>query len=450
MPAPLPAIEPMPPVARGMLPWVGAGLQLLRDPTAFFTRCRERLGDTFVVDAFGYRLFCVFSPAGVRALYALPERLASKGFADYSLLRHKLPDELFSGRRNFPHGLFGSQEIETYLDHVEEAVRRELDELGPRGRLEIFAFTRRLGHRVGLASWGGIDGPSASELDRLIPHFEALDASESFVHPSRAFLAWATDKRRERAAMAAIEAIFARVLRARAADGARRGDFFERIADSWADAPPAERATGIARDVMLIHMGSQSNLFAAMAWTLVNLLQHPDLLARIRAGDLELLERTAHESIRMGQRSITLRRVLGPVEVDDGERAYRLDPDVFLTTMLSATNTSAAPGLERFDPERYQGHRLRDVPGLATQELVSTFGHGRHSCPARRFSISTIRIALSRLLERYELTPRFRSARPLRAQLGGVARAHPCEVDYRVCSSQAAQSGGSASATRPA
>ena len=91
---PLPAIDPMPPSAGGMLPWIGAGLGLLRDPTAFFNDARRRLGDTFVADAFGYRLFCVFSPQGVRSLYALRERMASKGMADYSLLRHKLPDEL--------------------------------------------------------------------------------------------------------------------------------------------------------------------------------------------------------------------------------------------------------------------------------------------------------------------------------------------------------------------
>ncbi len=38
---------------------------------------RRRLGDTYLVDAFGCRLFCVFSPVGVRALYALREDEAS-------------------------------------------------------------------------------------------------------------------------------------------------------------------------------------------------------------------------------------------------------------------------------------------------------------------------------------------------------------------------------------
>jgi cytochrome P450 len=169
-----------------------------------------------------------------------------------------------------------------------------------------------------------------------------------------------------------------------------------------------------------------------MAWTLVNLLRRPTLLERVRSGDEDLLERTAHESIRMAQRSITLRRVLQPLDLNDGRTLYRVSPGAFVTTTLAVTNTMAAPSLGDFDPEHFDGRRLKDMGGLEARELVSTFGHGRHSCPAQRFSISAIRIALRALLDRYELTPEFRDAAPLRAQIGGVARAEqPCNVTYR-------------------
>lgn len=63
---------------------------------------------------------------------------------------------------------------------------------------------------------------------------------------------------------------------------------------------------------------------------------------------------------------------------------------------------------------------------------MSSFGHGRHACPAQRFAISAIRISLRRLLERFELEPRFASAQPRRQQIGAVARAErPCPVAYR-------------------
>ncbi len=92
----LPAVTPLPPAVRG-LPRVGAGLPLLRDPTAFFTRARARHGNTFLTDAFGFRLLCLFSPEGVQSLYAQQERDASFGLATYTLIKFKMPEELLSG-----------------------------------------------------------------------------------------------------------------------------------------------------------------------------------------------------------------------------------------------------------------------------------------------------------------------------------------------------------------
>ena len=426
-----PTVEPAAPTVRGSLPWVRGGLGLLSDPTAFFQRQRRVHGDTFVVDAFGHRLFCVFSPEGVRSLYAQPEEQASFGIATYQLIKAKVPVELLLGRRNHPKTLFGSQKVETYLDHLQRAVELEIARLGASGTFEIFTEMRRLSHRLGLSSWAGSEAASERYLERLIPLFDGLDSSESFVRPGRAAVTWATGKRRELAAMAGIEGIFGEIIAERRSKPPV-DDFLTQILDSYGDLAPDERAIAAARDVIVIHMGSQSNLYAALAWTLVNLVRRPELLERVRDGDDVLLDQCANESIRMAQRSITMRQVLAPIEVDTGERAYRLSPGVLLTTMLSCHNTSVAPGLEHFDPDHYQGRRLSPQVALPTKELVSTFGHGVHTCPAARFSISAIRIATRGLLERYDLTPRFVDAAPRRRQIGGVARsARPCRVWYR-------------------
>ena len=427
----LPAVSPLPP-RRGGLPWIGAGIGLLRNPTEFFRRARAELGDTFVVDAFGYRLFCVFSPAGVRRLYALPEHEASFGLATFELvMKHKVPIELLAGRRNFPHHLFGKQDVEDYLDQLEDAVRLQLDELGERGTFEVFAAMRRLGHRLGLGAWAGREAASAAHLDRLVPLFDRLDSGSAFVQPAQAFVTWATGKRREQRAMAGIEAIVAEILRARAARGAPPDDYLQRIYDSFADLPADQRAVQTARDVIVIHMGAQSNLYAALAWTLINVLQHPALGQRIADGDDALLEQCANESIRLAQRSITLRLVMSPLALELESGTYQLAPGVMLTTMLSVTNPAAAPGLERFDPDHYDGRKLAATVALPARELVSTFGHGRHSCPAQRFSISAIRIAVRRLIDEFDLE-RADTPRPRRRQIGGVARAAaPCVVAYR-------------------
>ncbi len=426
-----PGVSPMPPRAGGRLGPIGASVGLLSDPAGFLRTARARFGDTFVVDTPRRRLFCVFSPGGVRALYGFPEQQASFGLATFALVQPKVPDELWAGRRNTPHSLFGRQDTERYLDNLAAAIADELHELGPRGRFDVFARCRRLGHRLGLASWAGREASSPRHLDRLVPYLDRLDASDAFVRPAGQLVTAATGKRRERAAMHGVERVIGEILTERHASGRTPGDFLDQIFDSFADLRPLQRDIATARDLIVIQMGLQSNLYAALAWTLVQIVGRPDLLAAVREGSDDLVERCAYESVRMAQRSITLRQVLHPVTVDDGRRTYHLEPGVLVATMLSVTNQSAAPGLDTFDPRHYEGRRLAPSVAPATKELVSTFGHGVHTCPAQRFSISAIRMVVRALVDRYHLTITS-IPEPRRRQLGGVARAqHVCMMSYR-------------------
>ena len=416
----LPVITPLPPVVRG-LPRVGAGLPLLRDPTAFFSRARARHGDTYVTDAFGFRLLCLFSPEGVRSLYAFEETQASFGLATYRLIKFKMPEELLFGRRVTPHQLFGRELTESYLSALGDAMTAAVEELGPGGTVEVFTQMRRIAHRLGLMSWGG---PAlAARIDELAPLLDALDSAEAFVRPVQAFRTAATKQRRELRAMHAIDAIVAQVLAAEPPQG-----FLATIAQAWEGEPDAAR--GISRDLTLIHLGSLSNLYAALSWTLIHLLQRPALLAQVRTGDDALLEQCANESIRVAQRSLTLREVLKPLELHDGTRTLHVAPGTFLATMLSVLNTTVDPRLADYDPAHYTANRRLTVD-LPARELVSTFGHKSHTCPAARFSVTAIRVVVRRLLDTYDVTAQFDDVTPRRQQIGGVARAAgPVRVTY--------------------
>jgi len=104
-----------------------------------------------------------------------------------------------------------------------------------------------------------------------------------------------------------------------------------------------------------------------------------------------------------------------------------------VATLLPLTNASSAAGLERWDPSRWKGRRLADPSTLAAVELVATFGHGRHTCPAQPFSLAAMTTSLVRLLAAYTFTTEWtEDPRPVRAQIGGVARAgDPCPLTYR-------------------
>jgi cytochrome P450 len=186
--------------------------------------------------------------------------------------------------------------------------------------------------------------------------------------------------------------------------------------------------------VILVHLASMSNLFAASAWMLGHLVLHPAVIARVRSGDDGLLERCALESTRIGQRSVMLRAVLQPTTVHDEHTTYRVAPGAQIATLLPLTNTTALPGLDRYDPDRWVRRRLAEDASLPARELVTTFGHGEHTCPAQPFSLAAMCRAAGRLLERYDVTPApgFTAVVPLAVQIGGVARGQdPCDIRYR-------------------
>ncbi|HVQ50624.1 MAG TPA: cytochrome [Mycobacterium sp.] len=430
MPQNLPT--PPPPYAEGTgLPWdVTVG-----DAVAAIAEARARHGDTFMVESGRDHYLFTFSPAGVESFYALPEEVASKGLADYLMLRRKLPDEIFDGRRTLPNSLFRRDDVASYLVNLEGALAQTVAELGSAGSVDLFDLTRRLGHRMGLASWAGPGAADGGAFERLVLAFDTLDGSDAFVHPDAMASVAASGKSAERAALNDIADVLETGVRQRDS-GEQGGDLFGRIVEAWSSEPPDVRMRGISLDIALIHIASMSNLMAALGWAFVDLLDHPTELARVASGDTEFAQRCALESTRMAQRSIMSRAVLSPVDFDTGDVCYRVPAGWTISTLLPLLNTSAAPGLDRWDPDRWHRHRLADQTALPSPTLVTAFGHGRHSCPAQPFSLSAMTAAMTHLVCRYELTPRWANhPRPVPAQIGGVARAaDACPIDYaRIC-----------------
>jgi cytochrome P450 len=421
---PHPRPVPDPPYAEGAgLPWDVS----VTDAVAAIAEARTHHGDTFALRSGDDHYLFTFSPAGVESFYGLPEEKASKGVADYLMLRRKLPDEIFQGRRILPSTLFRRDDVAGYLTNLDRALDQTIDELGSSGSVDVFALTRRLGHRMGLASWAGPGSARGEAFERLVRAFDTLDGSDAFVHPDAMAAVAASGKGAERAALDQVtEIIGAAVHHSEGDDG-----LFGRIVDEWRSDLEGNRIRGIALDVALIHIASMSNLAAALGWALVDLLEHPEHLTRV-VDDADLAQRSALESTRLAQRSIMARTVLSPVDLDTGDVSYQVPPGWTIATLLPLLNTSVAPGLEQWDPDRWTRHRLTDEKSLPSPMLVTAFGHGRHSCPAQPFSLSAMTATMTRLLGSYQMTPEWTShPRPVPAQIGGVARANgPCPLSY--------------------
>src|SRR6202030_4073227 len=194
-------------------------------------------GDTFAVHSGNDRYLFTFSPTGVESFYGLPEEKASKGVADYLMLRRKLPDEIFDGRRLLPSTLFRRDDVAGYLSNLDRALDETIGELGVSGSVDVFELTRRLGHRMGLASWAGPGSARGEAFERLVRAFDTLDGSDAFVHPDAMAAVAASGKRAERAALDDVAGVLEIAVRRRDS-GQQSEDLFGRIVEAWSSEPP--------------------------------------------------------------------------------------------------------------------------------------------------------------------------------------------------------------------
>ena len=415
-------------------PWLGPARGFLRDPTTFLSDARARYGDTFLVEVCGYQMLFVFSPVGLRSLYALAEEDASFTQATKALIGLRLPPELLTADMEMFQHVFTGVFTNAFDDHIADAVNEELATLGTSGELEVFSRMRTLVHRIGFRCWAGPEATAEPYFSQLVRCFDRIDPEDVFLHPGRTSLAVLTRKAPERRALRQAADLLGEIWRTRQRLGVVVGDNLDALHALYADRTEEQRNWRVARDVIVLHLASQTNLYAALSWTIVQLARRPADVERILTDDPDrrYLDQCASEAIRLGQRSLTLRKVLRPCEVSDGTRTYTVAPGAFVATMLSVTNPTAAPGLADYDPNHYERARLAKDVGVETREQVSTFGHAVHACPGQRFALAAIRRTVLELFGSFEVTPRFTEVRPQARQIGAVARAdRPCVVGYQ-------------------
>jgi len=445
-------VIPEPPIVREELAHIAAGLRLLENPTSYLNELRQEYGDTFLLDVFGFQLFCVFSNDALENFYKLPEEEASFGLATFDLMGFKTPSEVFmDAMPNLFYKLLTLKKVNSYIADIVEVVDLEMARLGDNGEFEIFDCIRTLEQRIGYRLWIGEEASSDKYWQRLKSYFDELDQEKAFVDPASVLETIKTGKKKERQAVTEISSIIDEIWCSRQAKNLTMEDTLEFMHELMHDSDKALENRKVAHNTINANQGFLSNLYAAIAWCIVHILSDEKIkeavtddissvkekygegfLSQLDAiNEMDYLEQLLMESVRVAQRSITLRKVMSPVTLDDGHQEYIISPGAYITTLLSVTNFQP-PELEVFDPEHYTKNKLTaDMAGFV-KESVTTFGHGSHACPAQRLSHIITKIVLCKMLEHFDLRAQFTNAQPSGVQLGGVARSEePCVVSYK-------------------
>ncbi|MCB1688259.1 MAG: cytochrome P450 [Halioglobus sp.] len=436
-------IQPKPPIVHDELAHIGAGLRFSQSPTNFLAQMRKEYGDTFLVDVFGYKLFCVFSPAGLKSLYAAAEDEASFGMATFDMLGFKTPLDIFlDADIDLFYELLLPQKVAAYVEDFSGAVAEVLAEWGSAGQINVFDEIRTLEQRVGFRVWMGEEATRDGVWQAFKMHFDVLSQENAFVSPQQTLDTLTSGKAKEKQAVAEITTLVGGIVKRREAADDWPEDNFTFLYHRFRSDDPQVTLRKLTHNIINANQGFLSNLYAALSWSLINLKQYPATQQRLEAeladtratfgehfyasqaalDSMRFCEQLLMESVRMAQRSITLRKVMREIQFDCGDHVYTIRPGVYITTMLSVINTQT-PELARFDPDHYQGRRIDPRLIVEGKETISTFGHGSHACPAQKFSHNMCKVLLAQLLEKFEFGAPEGAVEPSSAQMGGVARA---------------------------
>lgn len=434
---------PTPPVLPG-LPLLGNLLDFYRDRGGLLRRGHERLGPVFSLKLGPKRAAVLIGPQHHGLFFEQTDAKLSMQEA-YRFLIPMFGEpvgfaggpEIYQAQRPIHLELFKGKHMAGYTHVMAQEVRAWLDTLGESGELEVVASFERLTQRIAAHAFLGAEfrdrmGDAFWEL------FRDLIAGIDPVLPPK--LPLPRFIRRDRARRR-LYAMLGTLIAERRRTPRVEDPFQDFIEARFADGAPVSERVVIAIMISLMFAGYETTS-AQASWALIQLLQHPDYLIRVRQEIDAVLRQDAidlhsihalkqltwalKETERMRPAAdILLRYTAESYEVG----GYRV-PRGWLT-IIAPRVSHRLPALFR-DPERYDP--LRFSPGREedTQHryALSGFGGGAHRCMGMSFAYHEMAVIIAGLVQRCELellAPDPPPACEMRA-----SRPMPCWVRYRL------------------
>jgi len=402
-----------------------ATLEFLRDPFHFLDRCAQRFGEWFTVRVPGVAPFVFTSePAAVRDVFLADNDILHAGEANRPL-------GAFMGERSslFLDGAahlhqrrlllpaFHGERMRSYTEVMSAAVNRAIDQFPVNQSFAIHEWMRTVTFDVIMrAVFGMDDGEPARSLRDKVQRLFALftgRAGTLFGLPAMRidlgpWSPWGRALRMQREVDALLYAEFAR----RRREGlAGREDILSILlgARDEHDEPMGDEV--LRDEMMTLMLAGHETTAASLAWTIHNLLTHPQVMKEARAevasvlnsrrltsedmGSLKYVEAVINETLRLNPVIPNFARVLkAPMRIG----SQRLPAGVAIAPCIYLVHRRAElwPEPERFNPERF-----RDARPPANSFIP--FGGGTRRCLGAAFASYQMKVVIAQLLLRVEL-----------------------------------------------
>jgi cytochrome P450 len=368
-------------------------------PTALLRRCHARYGEPFTlkINWSDAPMVFVSDPADIKRVFAAgPDVL--RGGESSSVL------EPFAGPRSILllHGAehlrqrklmlppFHGEALARWRDTIAELAEAELDGWTPGEPVRALRRMQALTLEVILRVVFGAGDPELRDAIRRtldmttsMPRLVAMSLVQKPIGPWNTFMRAVRD----------LDALIYERIDAQVDDGSVLAVL--RSARHEDGSPPSREEL---RDqlVTLLAAGHETTA-GALGWAIERLSRHPEVLARVRAGDDAYLEAVIKEVLRVRPvLSIVARKTLQPFDVG----GWTLPPGVHVTPCIYLTHRR--PDLWD-DPTAFRPERFLD--GAPEPYAYIPFGGGTRRCLGAAFATLEMREVLRALAARFELRP---------------------------------------------
>jgi sterol 14alpha-demethylase len=435
--------KPTPPMLSG-LPVIGNLLDFRNDRAAMVKRGYEKHGPVFGFRLGPQRVAALIGPELQQIFFTetdkklamdKPYRSLAAAFGNVAFLASK---ETYQEQRPVLYAPFTGAKMVQYVRIMQGVIQEWLDGLGAAGEMDISGEIGRLAQNVAGYALMGSDFQQKAGQEFWALYAELGRSIDLATPPD-----WPLPKniRRDRAKNR-MRAILAPIIAERRQNPEQYDDFLQDFVNARlknGELMDDEAISSLIRGLMFA--GHETTAGQA-AWTIIELLRHPEAQARVQAeiaehlppgacidgGIMRKMQNLAW-SVREVERMHPSADILMRYAEEDLEVGDYVVPKGWLVTVVAGV-AHRLPTLfrdpDRFDPLRYAPDRAEDAQH---RFALIGFGGGMHKCAGVNFANNEQMIITALLMQQFELELLTPDPKPVYGL--GAARPEPTRVLYR-------------------
>ncbi len=437
-----------PPRLSGGLPFLGHLLEMRRAPIRLFQRVRDECGEIGEFRLAGRRVVMLSGEEAQETFFRAPDEQLDQAAAypfmtpifGRGVVFDATPEQRKQALRNQS---LRDKMMRGHAEGIAAETERAIAGWGESGEVDLLDFLAEL--TIYTSSACLIGKPFREQLSpEFALRYHELEKGTDALAYVNPYLPLPSFRLRDRARARIVELI-QEIIDRRAREGGQARDLLSVLVSlRGADGGPRYSVDQITGMFISMMFAGHHTTSGTAAWTLIELLRHPEHFARVvteldalyadgrevsyqALREIPELERAIQEALRLHPPLIILMR---EVVSDLHFKGFtvRAGKTVAVSPAVSNRMPECFPDPDRFDPDRYKPPREEHQRVFAW----IPFGAGRHRCVGAAFAMMQLKAIFSVLLRRYA----FRMAQPPESYRNDhskmvVQLAQPCRVRYR-------------------